>query len=179
MLTLNIKHLNVSLFLAAQLPLAQPANESLAAVRGGASAPSADDFTKLDADDRELPADAGSWAWTRDNRTGLIWSSGNVGGKPMTWAEAEQAVAALGNGARLATVDELQTLLDRAKYNPAMRGAEFFVDPQSSYYWTSSPVASAPACAWIVSFDHGGVPLHLRYDTAFVRAVRGPVAASQ
>jgi RNA-directed DNA polymerase len=43
----------------------------------------------------------------------------------------------------------------------------------------SSPDASDPDYAWIVNFNNGNVNLNNRNNTAFVRAVRGPVAASE
>jgi hypothetical protein len=189
MLTLNIKNLHVSMFVAPPLVLpAAPANDPVPTAgcsnpvpkpRGVSGGTTFEGFTKLDTQFAELPHDAASWPYTRDNRTGLIWTSGNVGGGRMTWAEAEKTAAAVGEGFRLPTVDELQTLVDRTKYNPALRGAEFFIGPESSYYWTSSPDASDPDCAWVVHFNDGYVLLGYRSSPAFVRAVRGPVAASQ
>ncbi|MEO8011283.1 MAG: DUF1566 domain-containing protein [Dokdonella sp.] len=78
---------------------------------------------------------------------------------------------------RLPTREELQSLVDYDRYNPAIN-RELFHDTPASDFWSSSPGASVPACAWIVFFYYGHVGLLRRDHGAFVRAVRS-VPASQ
>src|SRR5579862_2012720 len=93
----------------------------------------------------------------RDTTTGLTWSRGNIGGKPLNWADAKKACESLTLGShddwRLPTVRELLTLVDYERSQPA-------IDPvfqcESSWYWTSTPAASSPSgYAWVVDFGLG------------------------
>jgi hypothetical protein len=112
-----------------------------------------------------------------DAKTDLMIAAVDVPGDYMTFAEAEKAVAEFRCAGfsdwRLPTVDELNALIDRTRYSPA---ADPALNMQSSSYWTSSPVASGPGCAWFVNFYHGYVSISLRNGKCRVRAVR---AASQ
>jgi hypothetical protein len=128
-------------------------------------------FQKLDASAQPMPA---QHAIVRDPRTGLMWTADNVGSGRMTHAEATKAAAGVAFGGftdwRLPTIQELLTLVDYSRHNPAIDDA-FRCHPNA--YWTSSPGASAPAdCAWLVNFYGGGSDYNHRDNTAFVRAVR-------
>jgi hypothetical protein len=107
-----------------------------------------------------------------DTLTGLVWSQNTVA-SDVTFEDAVKAVEALGEGWRLPTVDELQTIVHRTKYDPAI-DTEAFPDTESDWYWTSTPCAWRPESArWVVGFDGGGVGSGVIYDYACVRAVRG------
>jgi hypothetical protein len=107
-----------------------------------------------------------------DTLTGLVWSQNTVA-SDVTFEDAVKAVEALGEGWRLPTVDELQTIVDRTKYEPAI-DTEAFPDTGSDWYWTSTPWARRPESAhWVVNFDYGGVYDDGFYFNACVRAVRG------
>lgn len=67
----------------------------------------------------------------------LEWSGTLLDGKCVTLAEAEAAVAALGEGWRLPTVKELFALVDRGRHNPAI-DTEKFPDTKSDWYWTGT-----------------------------------------
>jgi hypothetical protein len=113
--------------------------------------------------------------------TGLMWAAETFSAR-MTHTEAEKACRELRllgyDDWRLPTAHELFGIVDLSRYSPAI-DTDAFPDTPSSWHWTSSPVASDPGCAWIVGFSHGLVYLGDRGGAAFVRAVRGPVAASQ
>lgn len=49
----------------------------------------------------------------RDSKTGLVWTASD-GGAPQTWTASSQRCAALGEGWRLPTADELVTLYDKS-----------------------------------------------------------------
>ncbi len=115
-----------------------------------------------------------------DHALGLQWGKTllDADGDPKryTYAEAEAAAKALGEGWRLPSRVELLSLVDDTKHEPAIDTA-LFSDTQSSYYWTSTPAAWSPSSsAWIVVFDDGNASYFLRDGNAFVRAVRSVVA---
>ena len=107
--------------------------------------------------------------WT-DPATGLEW--GPTAPERMTWRQAVSWCRAQGDGWRLPTVDELETILDRSCYDPAV------VEPLragtvSSYYWSSTTYANYPGYAWYVYFTDGYVNANLKTGDDYVRAVRG------
>jgi hypothetical protein len=107
-----------------------------------------------------------------DAKTDLMVAAEDVPGDgSLTYADAEKAVKEFRAGGfndwRLPTVDELNALVDRERYNPA---ADPALNMKSDYYWTSSPVASDPGCAWFVDFYHGYVSIAGRNGKCRVRA---------
>jgi len=116
---------------------------------------------------------------TSDPPAQLEWS-GTLGDSRMTHADAEKACAELRLGGyddwRLPTLQELQSIVDYNRCNPAI-DTTLFPDTKAEVYWTASPVASRPGCAWFVYFNYGYVCSTHRGDVAWVRAVRGPRAS--
>ena len=135
-------------------------------------------FTKISNTGKDLKDTAKKWNAVRDNTTGLIWSARNVGKEQLSHAKADAAAKAVdlcgASDWRLPTVEELFCLADRTRSTPAIDTA--FFKCHSSWYWSSSAVAGGPDYAWGVDFYYGYSDYGNRYDTAFVRAVRGPVA---
>jgi hypothetical protein len=103
----------------------------------------------------------------------LEWSPTLCDGKRVNFADAEKACSALGEGWRLPTRMELESILDLTRHDPAVDTTRF-PDTKSGWYWSSTPCAWSSDNAWIVSFS-GGVANNSRRDNnnAFVRAVRG------
>jgi hypothetical protein len=101
----------------------------------------------------------------------LEWSPTLGNGQRMSYAEAEKAVAALGDGWRLPSIQELLSIVDYTRCDPAIDTARF-PDTKSGAYWTCTPCAWAPRAAWVVGFLSGYAYDYLRGDVAFVRAVR-------
>ena len=102
----------------------------------------------------------------------LEWSGTLLEGKSVTYEEAEKAIKALGPGWRLPTRQELESILDLSRHDPAI-DTERFPDTQSTYYWTSTPCAwNKTSAVWFVGFGSGGVHNGHRNDLACVRAVR-------
>lgn len=102
---------------------------------------------------------------------GLEWSKTLVEGKRVTFAEAEKAVAELGDGWRLPTRRELESIQDLSRHNPCIDTAEF-PDTQSESYWTSTPCAWSASARWAVDFNAGSIYSFHLYGNACVRAVR-------
>ncbi|MFB2704260.1 Lcl C-terminal domain-containing protein [Marinobacter shengliensis] len=101
----------------------------------------------------------------------LEWSQTLLEGETVTLNDAEEAVANLGEGWRLPTRQELESLLDLSRHDPAIDTSRY-PDTKSCAYWTSTPCAWNSAARWVVSFGLGSVGDNLRYLDACVRAVR-------
>ncbi|WP_138436368.1 Lcl C-terminal domain-containing protein [Marinobacter shengliensis] len=101
----------------------------------------------------------------------LEWSQTLLDGEAVTLSEAEEAVAKLGEGWRLPTRQELESLLDLSRHDPAIDTSKY-PDTKSCAYWTSTPCAWNNAARWVVFFLLGGVDADLRGYGACVRAVR-------
>lgn len=114
-----------------------------------------------------VPKGTQSKTWT-DPKTGLEWQ---LEAKEMPWHKAEAYAKSFGEDWRVPTVDELQTLLDRTKYDPAMRDEVGF--SSSSYYWSSTTYAGDTSGAWGVHFNYGYVNNYDKTGYGYVRCVRG------
>ena len=120
-----------------------------------------------------------------DNLTGLTWiqdpsTLGEKWGSPgkpsrMDWQDAIKNCKKLNFAGhkdwRLPTMKELQSLVDYKKRDPAIN-TEFFPNAQSSWYWSSTPVAGYSGYAWYVYFGNGFVYHNTKAGSSYVRAVR-------
>ena len=120
----------------------------------------------------ELSADG---TYVIDHKTGLMWARDES--KRGDYASAEKHCAELRLGGfddwRLPTLDELQSIVDRTRYNPAIDSGVFKTN--GNWTWTSSEYAGNPGpsgSVWIVGFYYGGVDYYHRLSAAFARAVR-------
>ena len=74
---------------------------------------------------------------------------------------------------RLPNRNELQSIVDYSRYNPAI-DTTYFPGTVASYYWSSTPYANdASYYAWIVYFNVGYVYNLTKTNYNYVRAVRG------
>lgn len=131
-------------------------------------------FVKLDEANNELPADATEWFAVQDNNTGLIWMAEALD-KRMSWNEAQATVASVGNGWRLPTIQELLSIVDYSRFNPAIDTTFFRGVPTKDcwWFWSSTPVASSPSdYAWLVYFGYGGSYYDYQGGEGLVRPVR-------
>jgi hypothetical protein len=130
---------------------------------------------KLAADGQELPADATDWVAVKLPEHGLIFTATQINEEETDQEPLQAQAAALDLlGATdwdLPTIDELQLLVDRERYNPAIN-TEYFRDIQNDWYWSKTPAAWSSASAWGVSFYLGFVYGGLRDDDGFALAVR-------
>ena len=87
-----------------------------------------------------------------DTETGLAWTQdANMAGQ-LSWDEAVTCCEGLGNGWRLPTLGELETLLDMVALEAPMLPAKHpFVNAQSAEYWTISTYEEdGTSYAWYV-----------------------------
>jgi hypothetical protein len=97
-----------------------------------------------------------------DTKTKLTWQQQITSGTTYPWANAKTyctsaAVTALGGvGWRLPTLKELLTLVDFKQSTGASIDQTFFPGvPESSYFWSSTPLAGSTSSGWIVYFGSG------------------------
>jgi hypothetical protein len=128
-----------------------------------------------------------------DNATGLEWEKLCDGANcpvindkdsSFTWDQAFQKIADLNTVPcfadrcdwRLPNINELQSLADYGRVNPAIdpvfnNGVDSFT--QTRFYWSSTTYQGGPNLAWGVGFFDGFVVASGKDGFTFVRAVRG------
>jgi PKD repeat protein len=155
------------------------------------------DFTKISATGQKLPANTTEWSCVLDNHTGLMWevktddgglrdkdntytwynlniNGGNAGSENNTqaFAQAVNAQGLCGHGDwRLPSKQELHSIVNYGKYNPAI-DSTYFANTQSSWYWSSSPYVENSGSVCIVGFDYGGIGGQDNNNNGYVRLVR-------
>jgi hypothetical protein len=91
-----------------------------------------------------------------DANTGLMWSRQNIGNK--TWEEALSYVKNLMYAGysdwRIPNTNELRTIVDYSKINPAI-DSNFFVNTISSYYWSSTNATDVMNNVRCIDFNDG------------------------
>ena len=109
-----------------------------------------------------------------DTNTGLMWQKADDETQ-RDWADAGQYCENLELGGyddwRLPRVDELETIVDHSRTNPAI---DPIFDACYLYYWSGSTAANVPSDAWYVGFSIGYVGPNYKPDNDnYVRCVRG------
>jgi hypothetical protein len=131
-------------------------------------------------DSRYELQNSGAEVW--DKQTDLIWQRCSLGqswdgssctgaATGHTWQQALEAAKAAGGGWALPNKRELQSLVERGCYNPAVN-ITVFPNTASSWYWSSSSVAGNGDYAWGVAFDDGYDGLDYKGNGYYVRLVR-------
>ena len=97
-----------------------------------------------------------------DKETGLVWERLPDRGTNMTWAQAMDGCQDFGlgdrKGWRLATVEELTSLLDLTTIAPALpSGHPFDAFPSDNGYWTATTDHSLTTSALMVTLYYGDV----------------------
>jgi uncharacterized repeat protein (TIGR02543 family) len=126
-----------------------------------------------------------------DTDTGLMWTRCTMGqtwtgfacmgsATAYTWAQAAALTSTLaGHGDwRLPTVRELESIVDRSRYNPAIDPVAF---PATGGvpYWSSTPIANAATSANTVNFLGGANGSAAKTLANYVRLVRGSQASAR
>jgi hypothetical protein len=97
-----------------------------------------------------------------DKLTGLEWTKdANAAARIMTWQEALNYVKTLNTGGhndwRLPNINELESLVNAGRSNPALPLNYPFSNVQSDGCWSSTSVADGTNDAWVVDMYDGGV----------------------
>jgi hypothetical protein len=74
------------------------------------------------------------------------------------------------SGWRLPSIDELLSITDDTKYNPAIKDG--FSNVTADVYWSSSPKGSDSILAWYVDFERGNNSWYGKSLSGLVRCVR-------
>ena len=105
-----------------------------------------------------------------DTKTGLMWVKDTTPGV-FTWLKAIEYCEGLGDGWRLPTIEELISIVDYSRIDPAIDSV--FFNAQSSDYWSSTTNAYDPGYAWYVDVYYGYVSYAYKSSSSnYVRAVR-------
>jgi len=109
-----------------------------------------------------------------DSISKLQWQDNAIGSK-MEWQEAidycENTLNLGGyNDWRLPNINELKSIVDRGRYNPAIVNG--FENTSSDYYWSSTSTKDGSYYAWIVRFGDGYVGYSSKNLNNYVRCVR-------
>ena len=131
-------------------------------------------------DSRYELQNSGAEVW--DKQTDLIWQRCSLGqswdgssctgaATGHTWQQALEAARAAGGGWALPDKRELQSLVERGCYNPAVN-SNVFPNTPASGYWSSSSVAGYGDGGRGVHFDYGYGTRDLKGGDHYVRLVR-------
>ena len=109
----------------------------------------------------------------KDSVSHLEWQDDAVG-PIMLWESAITHCEALSLGGhsdwRVPNLNELKSIVDRSKVNPAIVNG--FDNTSSNYYWSSTTYENNKRNAWIVYFYYGKVDYNPKNDEYYVRCVR-------
>lgn len=141
----------------------------------------ANDITRAAPNSRYQALSLSNNSEVQDLTTKLIWQRCTLGqawdgqsctgtATRHTWREALMMAKQAGNGWRVPNIKELQSLLDRSCFHPAINTI-FFPNTQSSNYISSSPLGDAEV--WGVNFTRGDTfGLDVLTPDSYVRLVR-------
>ena len=104
--------------------------------------------------------------WITDTTTGLDWAVYNQ--KKLNWDEAKEYAKSLEDGWRLPTDKEIESIIDRSKYEPATDIPEIV----STFYWSSSEYLPNPSNAWRVYMYYGSLDNYYKTFSYQVVCVR-------
>ena len=109
----------------------------------------------------------------KDTVSKLEWQD-NAIGSPTTWQGAIDRCESLTldghSDWRLPNINELKSIIDRSKSNPAI--VQGFKNTSSSSYWSSTTDEYYKDGAWVVYFDYGYVGNDGKDGGDYVRCVR-------
>ncbi len=109
----------------------------------------------------------------KDSLSKLEWQDDAVGSS-ITWQAAIDRCEALEldgySDWRLPNINELKSIVDRSKVNPAI--AVGFENTSSNYYWSSTSYEKNKSYAWVVFFHYGRVDSSAKGNNSDVRCVR-------
>ncbi len=100
-----------------------------------------------------------------DKNTGLVWlKDANTGSLPLPYEGAKQYLQEMNSGRkpnfgftdwRLPTINEIETLVEKTRFYPALPAGHPFTNVQNNYYWSSSTGRDVIDYVWIVDIASG------------------------
>jgi hypothetical protein len=110
-----------------------------------------------------------------DNNTALIWQKEDDNilrnyADAITYCTTTLSLGGATQGWRLPTIDELVSITDKGKKNPAIN--PLFINTNTSFYWSFSSSALSSSYAWGVLFSDGYGNGRNKTDSYYVRCVR-------
>jgi hypothetical protein len=113
-----------------------------------------------------------------DHFSGLMWTiNANKANGKVDWEQAISGAGTCNDGRytdwRLPNRNELESLIDLGRYDPALPTGHPFNSVQPTYYWTSTTPANNEDHAWIIHFYIGFVTHDDKGGTHYVWYVRG------
>jgi len=111
----------------------------------------------------------------QDDRTGLIWQDNRfVDSERVNYAQAEKLCKEMRLGGysdwRIPTIQELLTIVDYKKYDPAI--LDGFSIAESNYYWSSTQYMGDADKVWGVDFKDGSTDGNGKAYDRRIRCVR-------
>ena len=108
-----------------------------------------------------------------DEATGLMWQQKSP--PPLNWEDSIKYCSKMTlvgyTDWRMPTIQELKSIVDYNRFNPAIN-TTYFPNTALSFYWSSTVGANYTFVAWGVFFDYGFVYYDNKIYNYFVRAVR-------
>lgn len=160
----------VSLCMTATLANAEVAKTKKSASKDkNAAAPSAEQGTPAESEKIVAPSNARfvdkGDGTVLDKNTGLIWlKDANVSNLPLPNEGAKQYLQEMNSGKRpnfgysdwrLPTINEIETLVDKSRFYPALPIGHPFTKAQNHYYWSSSTGKDVVDYVWIMDVASG------------------------
>jgi hypothetical protein len=106
-----------------------------------------------------------------DRLTGLQWRrQADLGGRPVSWSAAFELIAAMNESAditwRLPNINELESLVDCSRFDPALPASHPFTRLQDTY-WSSTTSFFEPDWAWALYLTKGATGVGIKADESF------------
>ncbi|MGE5174402.1 MAG: DUF1566 domain-containing protein [Betaproteobacteria bacterium] len=108
-----------------------------------------------------------------DHATNICWPrTADLTGRPVTWKEALETVAALNKRSsgeqrwRLPNINELESLVDCSRHSPALLQGHPFIHVRDGY-WSSTTSMFEPDWAWALYFAKGAVGVGQKWGAHF------------
>lgn len=101
-----------------------------------------------------MTLNAGGVAAVYDVRSTLLWQQ-TATATMYTWLGAQSYCGELGEGWRLPSLEELESIIDEQTSATEQIDA-VFAGTSGNYYWTLSPYVATPGYVWVVGFATGG-----------------------
>jgi hypothetical protein len=111
-----------------------------------------------------------------DEKTSLVWQDFKDNTSlSINYHKAEDYCKKLKIGKytnfRIPTMDELQSIVDYKRYDPAIKKGFLYVSNEA--YWTSTPFADDDKIVWLIHFKKGERTVKDKHYDRYIRCVEG------